>query len=130
MLNPPKNSRNTHTLNQIFLKLIKETNNPLLNFRELLKGYLLQKTIFCLIVALNAKGTNFSAMVLCSRFIWIINSRDHRRVWICDPNKRICDPNKSWARHHCSLKLGSKLKYLKRTNFCIWRKNNVSFSIR
>ena len=26
---------------------------------------------------------------------------------------RICDPNKSGARHHRSLKLGSKLKYLK-----------------
>ena len=26
----------------------------------------------------------------------------------------ICDPNKSRARHHRSLKLGSKLKYLKR----------------
>ena len=25
----------------------------------------------------------------------------------------ICDSNKSWARHHRSLKLGSKLKYLK-----------------
>ena len=25
----------------------------------------------------------------------------------------ICDPNKSRARHHHSLKLGSKLKYLK-----------------
>ena len=24
----------------------------------------------------------------------------------------ICDPNKSWAWHHCSLKLGLKLKYL------------------
>ena len=24
----------------------------------------------------------------------------------------ICDPNKSWAQHHRSLKLGSKLKYL------------------
>ena len=24
----------------------------------------------------------------------------------------IYDPNKSWARHHRSLKLGSKLKYL------------------
>ena len=24
----------------------------------------------------------------------------------------ICDPNKYWARHHCSLKLASKLKYL------------------
>ena len=27
----------------------------------------------------------------------------------------ICDPNKSRARHHHSLKLGSKLKYL---NYC------------
>ena len=26
----------------------------------------------------------------------------------------ICDPHKSRARHHCSLKLGSKLKYLNR----------------
>ena len=26
----------------------------------------------------------------------------------------ICDPNESPARHHCSLKLGSKLKYLKK----------------
>ena len=26
----------------------------------------------------------------------------------------ICDPNKSRARHHRSLKLGSKLKYLKK----------------
>ena len=26
--------------------------------------------------------------------------------------KGICDPNKSGARHHHSLKLGSKLKYL------------------
>ena len=24
----------------------------------------------------------------------------------------ICDPNKSWAQHHCSLKLGLRLKYL------------------
>ena len=24
----------------------------------------------------------------------------------------ICDPNKSRARHHCSFKLGLKLKYL------------------
>ena len=28
----------------------------------------------------------------------------------------ICDPNKSWVRHHCSLKLGSKLKYLNSDN--------------
>ena len=35
---------------------------------------------------------------------------------ICSSNpptvNRICDPNKSWAQHHCSLKLGLKLKYL------------------
>ena len=24
----------------------------------------------------------------------------------------LCDPNKSQAQHYCSLKLGSKLKYL------------------
>ena len=29
----------------------------------------------------------------------------------------ICDPNKSWAQHLCSLKLGSKLKYL---NFLLY----------
>ena len=28
----------------------------------------------------------------------------------------ICDLNKSRARHHCSLKLGSKLKYLNNNN--------------
>ena len=25
----------------------------------------------------------------------------------------ICDPNKSWTQEHCSLKVGTKLKYLK-----------------
>ena len=84
-----------------------------------------------------------SAMVLYSRFTWITNSSDHRRVWTANhlhtmqlPNALghkattsyareqdvyssnppvvtgICDPSKSWARHHHSLKLGSKLKYL------------------
>ena len=28
----------------------------------------------------------------------------------------MCDPNKSWARHYRGLKLGSKLKYLKKKN--------------
>ena len=28
----------------------------------------------------------------------------------------ICDPNKSRARHHRSLKLGSKVKYLNKNN--------------
>ena len=27
----------------------------------------------------------------------------------------ICDPNKSWAQHHCSFKLGLKLKYLNKS---------------
>ena len=74
-------------------------------------------------------------MVPCSRFIWIINSSDHKRVCTANllhamslPNPLdhmqdirssnppvvtgICDPNKSRARYHRSLKLGSKLKYL------------------
>ena len=29
----------------------------------------------------------------------------------------ICDPNKSWARHHCSLKLESKIEHISRDKF-------------
>ena len=36
----------------------------------------------------------------------------------------ICDPNKSQARHHQSLKLGSKLKYLK------MKKNNFEINLK
>ena len=83
----------------------------------------------------TCKGNWKTAMVSCSRFIWITNSSHHRRVWTANllhtkslPNPcclqeirnlnppmvaGICDPNKSRTRHHRSLKLGSKLKYRK-----------------
>ena len=74
-------------------------------------------------------------MVSCSRFIWITNSGKvanlgtpnqlhllgYMALWvrqllrmqeIRNSNPGTFDPSKSWARHYCSLKLGSKLKYL------------------
>ena len=57
-------------------------------------------------------------MVPCSRFTWITNFSDHRRMQeVHNSNPPvatgICHPSKSRAQHHRSLKLDSKLKYLK-----------------
>ena len=37
--------------------------------------------------------------------------------------------NKSWAPHHCSLKLGSKLKYLKFFNNVYWHLSTEGYHL-
>ena len=64
-------------------------------------------------------------VVSCSKFIWITNSSDHRRVWTANllQTKSLPNPLGHKASHHpshhhhqhLSLKLGSKLKHLKKT---------------
>ena len=74
-------------------------------------------------------------MMSHSRFIWIIIFRDHQRILtesllqeirILNPRAvtGICDPNKSRARHHHSLRRGSKLKCLNTCWDCFRGKQN------